>query len=145
MPDKAYNTYMLGPFACRAFHKPSPVHRTLPTNLLQAALDGLSTAHYHHFLPNQGRLGALRLGNLGERGLTLSRSRQQGRSTAYRTRTHIKVVCRGFVPARPKLQSARRRRLTSEAAETQPDGAQGRSLFSHVCARGSIAAFRHGF
>jgi hypothetical protein len=34
---------------------------------------------------------------------------------------------RGFIPARLKLQSARRRRLTSEAAETRPDGAQGQS------------------
>ena len=95
--------------------------------------------------PVQCALAPASLGNLGERGLTLSRSRQQGRSTTYRTRTHIKVVCKGFVPARPKLQSARRRRLTFEATETQPNGAQGRSLFSHVCARGSIAAFRHGF
>jgi F0F1-type ATP synthase assembly protein I len=38
------------------------------------------------------------------------------------------------------LQSARHRRLASETTESQPDGAQGRSLFSHECARGSIAA-----
>ena len=72
----------------------------------------------HQFLssPNYLSRQALNLGNLGEHGLTLSRSRQQGRSTTYRTRTHIKVVCKGFIPARPKLQSASRRLHTSEEA-----------------------------
>ena len=91
--------------------------------------------HLTHRPPNCPRSARSYLGNLGEHGLTLSRSRQQGRSTAYRTRTHIKVVCRGFVPARPKLQSARRRRLTSEAAESQPDGAQGQKAYSRSSAR----------
>ena len=59
----------------------------------------------HQFLssPNDLSRQALNLGNLGEHGLTLSRSRQQGRSTTYRTRTHIKVVCKGFDPARAEI------------------------------------------
>jgi hypothetical protein len=90
----------------------------------------------HGSIPKPPAEASVYLGNLGEHGLTLSRSRQQGRSTAYKTRTHIKVVCRGFIPARLKLQSARRRRLTSEAAETRPDGAQGqRPILARLRAR----------
>ncbi len=36
---------------------------------------------------------------IGRRGLSLSGSYQQGYSTAYNTRSHITVVCNGYIPA----------------------------------------------
>ena len=110
----------------------------VPPYLARDPYNDIPSIHYaiHYAIPKPPAEASVYLGNLGEHGLTLSRSRQQGRSTAYRTRTHIKVVCRGFIPARLKLQSARRRRLTSEAAETRPDGAQGqRPILARLRAR----------
>jgi len=34
---------------------------------------------------------------IGQRGISLSGSYQQGYSTAYNTRSHIKVVCNGYI------------------------------------------------
>ena len=76
-------------------------------------------------------------GNLGERGLTLSRSQQQGCSTAYRTLSHIKVVCKGFDSRAPKLQYAKHRRQPSVTTGPSPAGTRGRSLFSYLVHAGA--------
>ena len=78
-------------------------------------------------------------GNLGERGLTLSGSQQQGCSTTYRTLSHIKVVCRGFDPARAKLQYADTPRtcFRGPRESVRPLGREAGGLFSFVLRAGA--------
>ena len=47
--------------------------------------------------PDEALSERLRREYIGRRGISLSGSYQQGYSTAYNTRSHIKVVCNGYI------------------------------------------------
>ena len=66
----------------------SPLFRSKPRKIHHHPTPSRSTPRLH------GRHG---LEHIGRHGLSLSGSYLQGYSTAYNTRSHIKVVCNGYI------------------------------------------------
>jgi hypothetical protein len=65
------------------------------TNASQATLQMIGIDNSKQSNRAQCRLNPLEY--IGQRGISLSGSYQQGYSTAYNTQSHIKVVCNGYI------------------------------------------------
>src|SRR5271154_970066 len=87
-------------------------------------------------------------GYIGQRGISLSGSYQQGYSTTYNTRLHIKVVCNGYILTHISNCNPRGHQGAIPPQGDAPSYmTQGQGpICMHVrCTRVNITAFWHGF
>jgi hypothetical protein len=89
-----------------------------------------------------------RLEYIGQRGISLSGSYQQGYSTAYNTQSHIKVVCNGYILIHVLNWNPQRipKTLPSEGRTSALYDTRRKPICMLVkCTRVNITTFWHGF